>query len=126
MIAQVKCRRDQDGKGCLFCQKKGVRCNYSVKQKPSPKWRKREVQDLGPATEVTEAPNGSSTPQKYKHHSLVTGVAGNNGGFDASDGDGFGGVVGGENENPLMANSPSSTHLLRPSKKPKNMYDRDY
>ena len=52
-------------------------------------------------------------------------MAGNNGGFDAGDGDSFGGVVGGENRNPLMADSPSSTHLLRP-KKPKKMYDRNY
>ena len=49
MIALVKYPGGQDGKGCLFCQKKGVYCNYSVKQKPGPKCRKR-VQDLGPAT----------------------------------------------------------------------------
>ena len=95
MIAQVKYPGDQDGKGCLFCQNKGVHCNYSVKQKPSPKCRKR-VQDLGPATEVTVAPNDSFTPPRQQQHSLAEGVAGSKGGFDAGDEDGFGGRVGGK------------------------------
>ena len=110
MTAQVKCPGDQDGKGCRFCQKSGVSCNYSVRQKPGPKGRKRKIQDLGPATEVTKAPSDSSMPQRQ------TGVAGRAGGGDAS-----GGSAGGESGSPLTVSSPSSTHLRRPPKKPKNV-----
>ena len=126
MIAQVKCPGDQDGKGCLFCQKKGVRCNYSVKQKPGPKCKKRKVQDLGPATEVTEAPNNSSTPQRQQQHPFMTGVAGSKGGLDAGDGDGYAGGVGGKSESPLMASSAPSIPFLRPSKKLKTNHDKGY
>ena len=45
MIAQVKCPGDQDGKGCRYCQKKGLKCAYSYKEKPGPKGRKRQMQD---------------------------------------------------------------------------------
>ena len=126
MIAQVKCPGDQDGKGCLFCQKKGVRCNYSVKQKPGPKSKERKVQDLGPATEVTEAPDCSSTPQRQQQHPFVTGVAGSKGGLDASDGDGYAGGVDGESGSPPMASSPPSIPFLRPSKKLKTNHDEGY
>ena len=125
MIPQIKCPRDLDGKGCLFWQKKGVHCTYSVKQKPGPKCRKR-IQYLGPATEVTEAPNDSFTPPRQQQHSLAKGVAGSKGGFDAGDGDGFGGRVGGKSVSPLMETCPPSIPLLRPPKKPKTTYDGGY
>ena len=82
------------GKTVVFAKKKGVSCNYSVRQKPGPKCQKRKVQDLGPATEVTEAPSDSSMPQRQ------TGVAGSAGGGDASNGDGCGGGAGGESVSP--------------------------
>ena len=126
MIAQVKCPGDQGGKGCLFCQKKGVRCKYSVKQKPGPKCRKRAQQDLVPAMEVTEAPNDASTPQRQQQHSLAIGVAGSKDGFDAGDGDEFGGGVGGKSGSPLTESSSHSIPLLRPSKKPKTTHDGGY
>ena len=126
MIAQVKCPGDQDGKGCRPCQKKGVRCHYSVKQKPGPKSKKINVQDLGSATEGIEAPNNSSTPQRQQQHPLVTEGAGSKRGLDAGDGDDYAGGVGGESGNPLMASSSPSIRSLKPSKKPKTTHDEGY
>ena len=126
MIAQVKCPGDQDGKGCRLCLKKGVRCHYSVKQKPGPKSKKREVQNLGLATKGTEAPNNSSTPQRQEQHPLVTKVAGSKRGLDAGDGDDYAGGLGGESGSPLMASSSPSIRSLRPSKKPKRTHDEGY
>ena len=126
MIAQVKCPGDQDGKGCRLCQKKGVRCHYSVKQKPGPKSKKGKVQDLGPATEGTEAPNNSSTTQRQQQHRLATEVARSKRGLDAGDRDDYAGGVGGESGSPLMASSLPSIRPLRPSKKPKTTHDEGY
>ena len=123
MIAQVKCPGDQDGKGCQFCQRKDVRCHYSVKQKPGPKSKKREVQNLGPATKGTEAPNNSSTPQRQQQHPLGTKVAGRKRGLDTGGRDDYAGGVGGESGSPLMASSLPSIRSLRPSKKPKTTHD---
>ena len=109
----------------MFCQKKGVHCNCSVKQKPGPKCRKR-VQDLGPATEVTKAPNDSFTPPRQQQHSLADGVAGSKGGLDAGDGDEFGGRVGGKSGGPLHGKLSGFDTLLRPSKKPKTTHDGGY
>ena len=76
--------------------------------------------------EVTEAPNDASTPQRQQQHSMAIGVAGSKDGFDAGDGDEFGGGVGGKSRSPLMESSSHSIPLLRPSKKPKTTHDGGY
>ena len=75
---------------------------------------------------MTEAPNNSFTPPRQQQHSLAKGVAGSKGGFDAGNGDGFGGRVGGKSVSPLMETCPPSMPLLRPSKKPKTTHDGGY
>ena len=75
---------------------------------------------------MTKAPNDSFTPPRQQQQSLAKGVAGSKGRFDAGDGDGFGGRVGGKSGNPLMESFPLSIPLLRPSTKPKTAHDGGY
>lgn len=136
------------GAGCNICVRKGIKCEYSVKKKPGPKSRKREDEDgvgaVGPVGVVDDDPamnpfsscsvglNGTGAQSLSPNHGggaaavrpqgcfPLRAGSGRSGSFDTEDGGEFGGGSGGGG----VPGSPSSRHLLTPSKKAKPTHDK--
>lgn len=145
--SKVKCTGNTSGAGCTICVRKGIKCEYSVKKKPGPKCRKREDEEGGsdeagviPATALgmigtpgqslspthrgagAGGPAVTVTPNEVMQRFSFLNGAGRSGSFDTADSGGSGEYCG--NDFPTLKSSPSSQHLLTPSKKAKPTHDK--
>lgn len=150
----MKCVGNSNGAGCNICVRKSIRCEYSVKKKPGPKCRKREDEEGDDEAIRSPIPSSSiihnggqahilTSPSRGAAAAAAAAVAaaaaaaarpqsayalhrgGRSASFEAEHGGEYGGgaAVGGGGSRSLVS-SPSSEHLLTPSKKARPTHDK--